>query len=810
MRGWFIDIRKRLAARTDSEHEMSLNRLAFLVLMTIYLLFEPVPQQGQALAVMALGLVLVVGIFAHILAYPAPNAIRRVVAACSDLFTIAFQIHAGGAAGAAFYPLLLWTVLGNGFRFGARWLAIAGGIAFASFAAVIATTPYWRHQVPLYVGLEAGLLIIPGYTASLIRKLDTARRQAEIANKAKTMFLAAVSHELRTPLNAIMGAQAALMATPLDEGQMEMSGIARQGAQILLSSIEELLDFSQIEAGSVRLHPVEFALLDLLTEVMSLFRPAATEKAIRLSLHIQAGSALFLSGERRYLRDILQNLIGNAVKFTRHGGVLVTARTEPGAGQTCQLIVEVSDTGIGIAAASLDHVFDSFRQADDTILDEFGGTGLGLSICRRLAAAMSATVEADSVLGKGSTFRFLGPFDTAPDPAEAEQAPLPAFRLSDETGQVVDQLVTVAPGELERADPGSSLLVATMGSSPPRGLSDVTRDTVILVGDSNNLDGWDARWHCLTRIPHRFTQEEWMAAMKLARRALEGQAKPAGEVIPFRPARRRLHILVAEDNLLNQRVITRMLEQAGHQVTIAQDGEAALDLIDTEAPDLVLMDVNMPRLNGIETTKLYRAASLDLPHLPIVGLTADAATEMQRACLAAGMDACLTKPIELETLMAALEQLVVLPAGSTKAPGSAQIVSLASHRGEPNADLPAKPEVEKPQPSLLDGVKLQGLVDLGGHEFMHQMIALFASQAEAAKDTLRDAHRQDDLYRFREIAHSLLSSAANIGADRVGVEAARLQSVPVETFTQSEAVVLTPILTEISTVQAEITRRSAS
>jgi two-component system sensor histidine kinase RpfC len=228
MRGWLNRIRARLAARADSEHEMSLNRLAFLVLMTVYLLFDPVAQESGALAVMGLGLVAVVGIFVHLLCFPAPNTSRRVFAACCDLFTIAFQIHAGGKAGAAFYPLLLWTVLGNGFRFGTRWLAISGGIAFVGFAAVVATTPFWRQQVPLCVGLGAALLIIPAYTATLIRKLDSARRQAEIANAAKTMFLASVSHELRTPLHAIMGAQAALQATPLDHNQMEMSGIARQ------------------------------------------------------------------------------------------------------------------------------------------------------------------------------------------------------------------------------------------------------------------------------------------------------------------------------------------------------------------------------------------------------------------------------------------------------------------------------------------------------------------------------------------------------------------------------------------------------
>jgi two-component system sensor histidine kinase RpfC len=804
-------IRKRLAARADTEHEMSLNRLAFLVMMTVYLLIDPVEEQRQALVVMGLGLVAVVGIFVHILCFPAPNDSRRLVAACCDLFTISFQIHAGGDTGAVFYPLLLWTVLGNGFRFGTRWLAISAGVAFSGFFAVVVFTPFWRHQPPLCVGLGAALLIIPAYSATLIRRLETAKRQAEQANAAKTMFLASVSHELRTPLHAIMGAQAALQATSLDADQLEMSGIARQGAQILLASIEELLDFSQIEAGHVRLNPVEFWLPELLAEVLGLFRAVATEKSIRLGLHVAAGSALYLRGERRYLRDILQNLIGNAIKFTRKGGVLVAVRSEVGADGSCQVVIEVIDTGIGIAADSLGHVFDSFRQADNTILDEFGGTGLGLSICRQLATAMAATVEAESVLGEGSTFRFRGPFEAPAEPEEAEA--LPPFRLVDETAAVAAQLGSVAPEEFARVDPGAVLAVSSAAEASAQPRRDVARDCVILITNAYIGDGDDARWHCLTRLDPGFTREEWMAAMKLARRVMDAQGKSGSDVLPFRPAKRPVHVLVADDNLLNQRVITRMLEQAGHQVTIASDGEAALDLIDAKVPDIVLMDVNMSRMNGIEATKLYRASSLDLPHLPIVGLTADATDATRRTCLAAGMDECLIKPVETETLMATLEQLTGKPGASATAaaapapvapPKPARVVSLADYRAGVELGVPGEAE------PLLDEGKLQRLEALGGADFMQQMMALFATQAEEAKESLRAAHRDDNLFQFREVAHSLLSGAVNIGADRVAAEAEKLQNVPVKTFTQGAAIVLNPLLGEISTVLAEITRRTGA
>jgi two-component system sensor histidine kinase RpfC len=791
IRDWITGLRARLAAREDSEHEMSLNRLAFVVLMTGYLLISPVPRQGLALSVMALGLVVLIGIFAHILYSPAPNPTRRLVAAFADLSTISFQIHLGSDTGAVFYPLLLWTVMGNGFRFGVRWLAIAGLVAFCCFLAVVLATPFWRAYPPLSAGLLAALLIIPAYSATLIRKLEAARQQAEVANAAKTMFLATVSHELRTPLNAIMGAQSALLDTKLDHDQREMSGIARQGAQILLGAIEELLDFSRIEAGAMQPNPVDFALPDLLVEVMGLFRVAAAEKNIRLTLHIAAGCPPGLRGERRYLRDILQNLIGNAVKFTRQGGVLVAVRTAAGEGENCILTVEVIDTGIGIAPASINRVFDSFSQADNTILDEFGGTGLGLSICRKLAAALSGTVEVTSALGQGSTFTFAAPFAVLPRAAGTGPSDT-AVVLAGEVGPVRARLAVVAPEQSARLlqDASGGPHIHVVGGMAVSESSGSGNEVVILVADADICAGHDTRWYCLTRIRTDFTRENWTDAMTLARRILDFSAERTGEVIPFRPARRRLRVLLAEDNVLNQRVITRMLERAGHQVSIARDGDAALDLMESATPDVVLMDVNMPILNGLEATRLYRAASLDLPHLPIYGLTADATDRMHQGCLAAGMDACLTKPVDQHRLLTMLEEL-----------GAASAA--------PAAPEPA-PESEPatPQPELLDDSRLQGLMDLGGTDFTRQMVRLFDQQAEIARHEMQEACRHDDLFRFRDVAHSLLSSAANVGADRVGAEAGRLQTVAARDFAAGGDALLAPLLAEIDAVRVEIARRS--
>ena len=243
-------LRARLAARPDSEHEMSVNRLVFLVLMMIYLWVRPVPQQAWALVAMGCGLVLTVGVFIHIVWRPGVNEIRRGIAFCADLATISLMMYFGDSAGAIFYPLLLWTVLGNGFRFGIVWLVRSAIIGVALFLGVVIATPFWRANPFLAGGLTIGLIIIPAYAAVLIRKLNEARQIAERASAAKTMFLATVSHQLRTPLNAIRGAHDTLLESALTTDQREMLGIAQEGSEILLSTIEELIDFSQVESWS--------------------------------------------------------------------------------------------------------------------------------------------------------------------------------------------------------------------------------------------------------------------------------------------------------------------------------------------------------------------------------------------------------------------------------------------------------------------------------------------------------------------------------------------------------------------------------
>jgi two-component system sensor histidine kinase RpfC len=797
-------LRARLAARPDSEHEMSVNRLVFLVLMMIYLWVRPVPQQAWALVAMGCGLVLTVGVFIHIVWRPGVNEIRRGIAFCADLATISLMMYFGDSAGAIFYPLLLWTVLGNGFRFGIVWLVRSAIIGVALFLGVVIATPFWRANPFLAGGLTIGLIIIPAYAAVLIRKLNEARQIAERASAAKTMFLATVSHQLRTPLNAIRGAHDTLLESALTTDQREMLGIAQEGSEILLSTIEELIDFSQVESGHLRLNPGTFEILPLLDEVMTIARTLAHEKPLRLALHVDACCPLRLRGEHRYLRDILQNLLSNAVKFTREGGVLLTIRPLEITHTTCRIECEVIDTGIGIEPEALDRIFDSFSQANERILDEFGGTGLGLAICRRLASALSGSVSVTSTLGEGSRFRVDALFELPPE-ASAEQELKERSRVTviDGTGGVlVARLRRIAPDQAafvdftleEREGVPSLSVVSSPKTLRVRNLGD---SPSIYYGSlpsasthSSPLE--DLRWYCTSRLELDFTREDWIAAIAIAQFPLQAASSRGAVVIPFRANPRGLRVLIADDNKLNQRVIGKVLETAGYDVVFADNGDDALEIMDSGTVNVVLMDVNMPVLNGLDATKHYRVSALDLSRLPIVGLTADATARMEQRCLEAGMDACVTKPIDSRRLIAIIEQLV----------GNAA-VELVPPPEPANITLPKVVDDE----SSLDEARLREIEALGGTGFLREMLSTLMTDVEALTIDLQRAQGQNDLYLFRDVAHSIRSCAANLGAVSLCQQAERLETLPAERFARNDTAELYGLVEQATRLGQEIRRR---
>ena len=432
--GWVV---ARLSNRPDSEHELTLSRLAlsmvaFLALFIGYLggseehrlFLEQISIYFIAFTAATFFL------FVHLLIWPQVSRFRRLLGIPIDIGCVAYLMHSGDELTAFTYPIFLWAIFGNGFRFGVKYLFIAAIAGFLAFLAVVVTTPFWRDNRELSVGLLAGLVILPVYVSILIRRLSEAKRQAEEASRAKSLFLASISHELRTPLNAVIGLSDMLADSHLSHEQADMARTIGKSGRSLLNLINSLLDLSRMEIGKKPQMGI-FALHELLNDIRGMLDVQARVKGIDLMLRLDPVLPRYVSGSMRHFEEVLINLVGNAVKFTTRGYVLVEARLVGEADDLLRLRIEVTDTGIGIAPEAQQRIFESFTQADETIIDRFGGTGLGLSIARQLVEAHGGAIGVTSAVGHGSTFWFeiqVGAVNEDEIVADGAAAPLPGQR----------------------------------------------------------------------------------------------------------------------------------------------------------------------------------------------------------------------------------------------------------------------------------------------------------------------------------------------------------------------------------------------
>ena len=814
----------RIRARPDSEFQQSLIRLAIGIIFYLYFSNENIALADDArqTALLVLVFFLFVALcltLATIIDLKA-SLLRRGFSMILDYVVVSGLALITGEMGAPLHVVYLWATLGYGFRYGPKYLVTAALMAVISFSVVLFVSPYWEEHPLVGTTFMLSLIAVPLYTHSLLKQLYGAVAREQKASRSKSIFLANMSHELRTPLNGVIGISDLLNETSLSKQQKEYSEIIRNSANTLLELIEKVLDISRIESGRLTSEIEDFDLHSLINGIVQMLENQASKKGLTLAAHIVPQTQFLLRGDARHLRQVLLNLISNAIKFTDYGRVDVYVRPV-GQANPQRLRIQIVDTGIGIPVAVQERIFERFSQADSSITRRYGGAGLGTTIAKQLVEMMGGQLGLNSREGEGTTFWLEIPFalqapkEFGPHPERFNKTMRVGILASQEMAIRMQQIISNWGTETVVVNTTTKLaaVLSDYGDgSVPFGAVIVERTSLPgdpieflnLLRDDRNLATLpvilieptsleDATYN-EGRFEMHFVQNGFASVLHVpinptllfnaiheaTSRDLPQNVVSLAQRFQAQAGQRRLNVLVAEDNPVNQRVIRGLLSHAGFEVVLAQDGEEALAMLESgEHFDLAIIDMHMPELSGPEVIQRWRF--METGHLPIIILTADARGDAEQASRDAGADAFLTKPISSHGLIDMIAQLL--------------------HKNTPPES--ARSDRIKNNACVLDESVLENLALMGGGQaFVSELIESFNADSKRSIQEINTALYNDDFGMWRDQLHMLKGGASDIGAyelARLCAEAERIKPYEIASLGRDKLLIVKSALEKTQT-----------
>ena len=730
---------------------------------------------------------------------------QRCASMVSDIFFITWVLHLGGTTFAGLFVLYIWISVGYGLRYGINYLYATIALSASCFTLATWYTPFWRDNPGLFAGMLFGLLVVPAYVGWLIKQLQKAVAEKDIAYRAKSDFVAMMSHELRTPLHGIISTSDMLRSTASSPKQKEMIRIISTSSRTLLELINRVLDISKFESKSIALKKQSMDLHEVVNDTANIMWPQAFKKGLSLHVYIDPDIQNFLEGAPHQLQEVLINLCGNAVKFTETGHVAMRVLADSETDNSVTIRFEISDTGPGIPKEALADIFEPFVQSDSPLTRKHGGTGLGTAFAKELIRLMGGEISVESTEGVGTKFTIKVELLKLEDRNKLAQLyPFTVAAIGFKQGDafLTDALfqfgtrikyfespfdLSKTPGGEEHSSyPDAIFVNADKFADNLRGVirtaTSAISDQLIPMfayGDEQYKSSAIAAGYS-SYVTQNSGQEIVGRTLNmisaLCRESTEQNLPAIGSVTG-------LHILVAEDNKTNQRIAQLVLEDAGHRCTVVANGDEALDALHDNSYDLAILDMHMPHRDGIEVAKIYNFSHFDeASRIPLIMMTADDRAEAREEAVASGIDAFVTKPITPKQLIHVIDSLVaehdITSEDSTDIPESgAEFI----HESNTGAASPVTPIGAKSLNMLIT----EDLMSYMNQDECRIFFEEFIADGSEYISTLASCDTLDKVSRAKNDMHAFAGACMVIGAEELAREARRIEQLESETILEN-------------------------